>query len=139
VLAHTENECLTLRKDECRTVRSRLVPLDAGASTRVELACEPEFPYVVSWDAEHHEHVGLTLASAPPDRSAAGMTAATAPVEAEAVTVHAINQADARGFVTLFLGCTTEPAVGAPFLQSKHGLPSKVLRRPMKDDKDDRR
>ena len=139
VLRHLGNECLTLPKGECRTVRSPLVPLDAGGMTNVELACGPKFPYVVGWDAEHHEHIGLTLASALPDRSAAGMTAAAAPVEPESVTVNAHNQADARGFVTLFLGCAAQPVVGAPFLRSKHGVPTNALRRLGKDDKDDRR
>ena len=144
VLRHTENECLTLPRNECRTVRSPLVPLDAGGVTNVELACEPEFPYVVGWDAEHHEHISLTLASALPDRFAAGPAAAVAAaaVEPGSVTVHAANHADARGFVTLFLGCAAEPVVGAPFLLSKHSLPTNALRRLVKgdrDDKDDRR
>jgi hypothetical protein len=144
VLRHTENECLTLPRNECRTVRSPLVPLDAGGVTNVELACEPEFPYVVGWDAEHHEHISLALASARPDRSAAGAAppAAAAAVEPESVTVHAANHADARGFVTLFLGCAAEPVAGAPFLLSKHSLPTNALRRLVKgdqDDKDDRR
>ena len=95
----------------------------------------PKFPYVVSWDAKHHEHIGLTLVSAPPDRSTAGMRAAAKP---EAVTVNAHNQADERGFVTLFLGCAAQPVVGAPFLLSKHGLPTNALRRLGKVYKDDR-
>jgi hypothetical protein len=145
VLRHADNECLALPRNECRTVRSPLVPLDAGRVTNVELACGPGFPYVVGWDAEHHEHIGLTLASAPPDRSAAGAAAApaaAAAVEPESVTVYAANQADARGFVTFFLGCAAEPVVGAPFLLSKHGVPTNALRRLVKgdqDDKDDRR
>src|SRR4051812_44856182 len=36
VLHHTENECLTLPMNKCRTVRSPLVPLDAGRVTNVE-------------------------------------------------------------------------------------------------------
>jgi hypothetical protein len=138
VLHHTENECLTLPKNKCRTVRSPLVPLDAGGVKNVELACLPKFPYVVGWDAEHHEHISLTLASARPDRSAAGAPTAAAAVEPESVTVYAANRADARGFVTLFLGCAAQPVVGAPFLLSKHGLPTNALRRLGKDDKDDR-
>ena len=138
VLRHTENECLTLPRKECRTVRSPLVPLDAGGVTNVELACEPEFPYVVGWDAEHHEHISLTLASALPDCFAAGAAAAAAAVEPGSVTVHAANHADARGFVTLFLGCAAEPVEGAPFLLSKHSLPTNALRRLVKGDRDDK-
>ena len=89
VLRHTENECLTLPRNECRTVRSPLVPLDAGGVTNVELACEPEFPYVVGWDAEHHEHISLTLASALPDCFAAGAAAAAAAVGSVALAENA--------------------------------------------------
>ncbi len=35
----------------------------------------------------------------------------------------AANQADARGFVRLFIGCTAEPVVGAPFVLSLHMPP----------------
>ena len=45
------------------------------------------------------------------------------------------NQADARGFVTLFVGCAARPAVGAPFPLSLQSLPSKALRRFVKDDR----
>lgn len=127
VLAHTDNECLTLPENKCRTIASPQMSLGAGAVTTVELACVREFPYVVAWDAEHHEHIGLALVSAPPDRSAV-VTAATVAVEPESVTVHATNQADARGSVTLFIGCAAKPVVDAPFPQSRYGLPSKRLR-----------
>jgi hypothetical protein len=137
VLRHADNECVALPRNKCRTVRSPLVPLDAGRVANVELACVPKFPYVVGWDAEHHEHIGLTLASTLPDRSA-GAPAAAAAVEPESVTVYAANRADARGFVTLFLGCAAQPVVGAPFLLSKHGLPTNALRRLGKVYKDDR-
>jgi hypothetical protein len=139
VLAHTNNECLILPENKCRTIQSQEVPLDAGAVTRIEVVCVPNFPYVVGWEAEHHEHIGLTLVSAPPDRSG-GATASTAAVEPESVTVHATNLANARGFVTLFVGCAAEPAIGAPFPLSRNGLPTKTLRRLSKDlNKDDRR
>ena len=67
--------------------------LGAGVVRTVELACVRKFPYVVAWDAEHHEHIGLALVSALPDRSAV-VTAATVVVEPESVTVHATLPAE---------------------------------------------
>lgn len=125
VLEHTDNECLNLPQHKCRSIPSSRVWLKAGASTRIELACPPKRPFLLGWDAAHHEHIGLTLASDPPDRSAG----AKAAVEPESITVLAINQADARGFVRLFIGCTAEPVVGAPFALSRHGLPTNAIRR----------
>jgi hypothetical protein len=125
VLEHTDNECLNLRHNECSSIPSPRVSLKAGASTRIELACGRERPFLLGWDARHHEHIGLTLVSDPPDRSAS----AKAAIQPESVTVFATNQADARGFVRLFIGCTAEPVVWAPFALSRNGLPSKALRR----------
>ena len=129
VLEHTENECLDLRQHECRTIQSPRVSLKAGDATTIELACVPGHPFLVGWDATHHEHISLTLVSDPPVDLRAGATAAAAAVAPESITVLATNQADARGFVRLFIGCTAEPVVGAPFLRSTHGLPTKALRR----------
>ena len=103
--------------------------LKAGASTRIELACLPGRPFLLGWDAAHHEHIGLTLVSDPPVDLRAGATASAAAVEPESVTVLAINQADTRGFVRLFIGCTAQPVVGAPFALSRNGLPTKAIRR----------
>ena len=100
-------------------------PLKAGASTRIELACLPGRPFLLGWDAANHEHIGLTLVSDPPDRSAGAKTA----VKPESVTVLATNQADARGVIRLFIGCTAQPVVGAPFALSRNGLPTKAIRR----------
>lgn len=133
VLDHTENECLDLPKRECRTIASPRISLGAGAARTLELACAPKRPYVVAWDAEHHEHIRVTLVSDPPVDLRAGATAAAAAVEPESVTVLAANQADARGFLTLFIGCSAEPVVGAPFPRSRHGLPTEALRRAVED------
>ena len=128
VLEHTDNECLDLRQHKCSSIRSPRVSLKAGASTRIELACLPERPFLLGWDAAHHEHIGLTLVSDPPvDLRAARLHRCGG--QPESVTVLATNQADARGFVRLFIGCTAEPVVGAPFALSRHGLPSKAIRR----------
>ena len=131
VLEHTDNECLNLGPRRCSSIPSPRVPLKAGAATRIELACVPGRPFLLGWDARHHEHIGLTLVSPPPAdlRAAAAASAATTTAEPESITVLATNQADARGFVRLFIGCTAKPVVGAPFALSRHGLPSKVLRR----------
>jgi hypothetical protein len=128
VLEHTGNECLK-RQHTCSSIKSPRVSLKAGASTRIELACVPERPFLLGWDAAHHEHIGLTLVSDLPVDLRAGATASAAEVKPKSVTVLATNQADARGFVRLFIGCTAEPVVGAPFALSRHGLPSKALRR----------
>lgn len=129
VLAHTENECLNLRKHECRTIRSPRVALKPGDAARIELACVPGHPFLVGWDAAHHEHIGLTLVSDRPVDLRAGATASAAPGKPESVTVLAVNHAGARGIVTLFIGCSAEPIVGAPFPGSKHGLPTRALQR----------
>lgn len=125
VLEDTDNECLNLRHNKCQTIRAPRVWVKAGAAKRIELACVPGYPYLLGWDAAHHEHIGLTLASDPPDRSAS----AKAAVKPESITVLATNQADASGFARLFIGCTAKPVVGAPFALSRNGLPSKALRR----------
>ena len=131
VLEHTDNECLNLRHNKCRTIWSPRVSVKVGDAKRIELACVPGRPFLLGWDARHHEHIGLTLVSPPPAdlRAAAAASAATTTAEPESITVLATNQADARGFVRLFIGCTAEPVVGAPFALGRHGLPSKVLRR----------
>ena len=131
VLEHTDNECLNLRHNKCRTIWSPRVSVKVGDAKRIELACVPGRPFLLGWDARHHEHIGLTLVSPPPAdlRAAAAASAATTTAEPESITVLATNQADARGFVRLFIGCTAEPVVGAPFALSRHALPSKALRR----------
>lgn len=131
VLEHTDNECLNLRHNKCRTIWSPRVSVKVGDAKRIELACVPGRPFLLGWDARHHEHIGLTLVSPPPAdlRAAAAASAATTTAEPESITVLATNQADARGFVRLFIGCTAEPVVGAPFARSRQGLPSKALRR----------
>ena len=70
MLAHTGKECVTLPENKCRTIASPRISLGAGAVRTVDLACVRKFPYVVGWDASHHEHIGLALVSALPDRSA---------------------------------------------------------------------
>ena len=131
VLEHTDNECLNLRHNKCRTIWSPRVSVKVGDAKRIELACVPGRPFLLGWDARHHEQIGLTLVSPPPAdlRAAAAASAATTTAAPESITVLATNQADARGFVRLFIGCTAEPVVGAPFALGRHGLPSKVLRR----------
>ena len=131
VLEHTDNECLNLRHNKCRTIWSPRVSVKVGDAKRIELACVPGRPFLLGWDARHHEHIGLTLVSPPPAdlRAAAATSAATTTAEPESITVLATNQADARGFVRLFIGCTAKPVVGAPFALSRHGLPTKALRR----------
>jgi hypothetical protein len=53
----------------------------------------------------------------------AGATATVAAVEPESVTVLAVNQADAPGFVRLFIGCTAYPTTGMPYLPEAWGAP----------------
>jgi hypothetical protein len=127
VLNHTAKECAALQEgNKCRTIRSERVAVKVGVPTRITLACPSWRPYVVGWDTEQHEHIGIVLVSGLPDHFSR-TAASTARVKPESLTVQASNLADAKGFVTLFVGCAAKPIVGL-FITSRHGVPTRQLR-----------
>lgn len=124
VTPYTKNECVGLKKHECITIRSRHTPVGIDRFERIALACPKGFPHVVGWDAKHTEHVSLTLISEPPvPRAHAG---SRPPVDT--LVVSALNNADARGFAVLFVGCSSAPFNGTSFPYSRHAVPSNHVR-----------
>lgn len=95
----------------CRTLRQRPRWIEAGASETLTPHCPANHPYLWNWDAEYHEHIVATVV--PASRATDRMTLAIA------------NQGDARGSITVFLGCATEPPpYGTGFLQAVGAVPT---------------
>ena len=119
IMPYTSNECIGLKKHECITIRSKHTPVGINRFERIGLTCPTRFPHVVGWDAKHTEHVSLTLISdRPVPRSHARSQAPIGTLE-----VAALNNADARGFAVLFVGCSSAPFNGTSFPHSRHAVP----------------
>ena len=86
--------------------------IKTGAAQQIDGRCPDNRPFLVGWDATHHEHIGIRLEEQ----------------RAKALTVVAINRADAPGRVRLYLGCATSKVVQTAQLQSLDAMPSKALK-----------
>jgi hypothetical protein len=96
----------------CKVIESKSRRIKPGAAADITAYCPDARPFLVNWDASHHEHIGIRQSERKPRK----------------VTVVAINHADTPGRVTLYLGCATKDPGRTPELKSVEALPSKALK-----------
>jgi hypothetical protein len=99
-------------RQDCKVIASEPRRIKVGRADDVTARCPDARPYLVNWDARRHEHISVTQLKRWPG----------------GVTVVAINNADAPGRVTLFIGCAKERHRPTVELQSPAALPSKALK-----------
>jgi hypothetical protein len=109
LLAQQGNACVGARN--CEIIKDESKRIKPGRAQEIVAHCPGNRPWLVNWDATHHEHIGIRQAERRP----------------RAVTVVAINQADAPGRVTLFIGCAKNKPGSTPQLQALNALPSKAV------------
>lgn len=105
------NACLG--EKGCKVIAIQSKRVKAEAAQQIVGRCPDNRPYLVNWDATHHEHIGIRLMERRP----------------KALTVVAINRADAPGRVTLYIGCSKDHGERTAQLQSLEALPSKAIKR----------
>ena len=114
MLQHLGNECLGVQN--CRTVQSPKTRVAVGQSASIVTQCPSAQPNVVGWDTEQNEHLGATLAP----------TGSTSGQPVSALTVLVTNNADAPGFITVFLGCSAKVPQTTAGRQYRGGNPSNL-------------
>lgn len=118
VLRHHDNECLDQKPGECITVASPSLGVSTSRPIAITVACTPAFPHLVGWDSRQHEHIRVDLLSKQPGNRVAAAT--TAP---DKVRVVATSHASAKGYVTIYAGCSRQPWAGTPFMSSREAVP----------------
>lgn len=111
VVQQQGNACLGQKG--CKIIALESTSIKTGAARQIDGRCPDNRPFLVGWDATHHEHIGIRLEEQ----------------RAKALTVVAINRADAPGRVRLYLGCATNKVAQTAQLQSLDAMPSKALKR----------
>ena len=96
----------------CKVIASEPRRIKVGQADDITARCPDARPFLVNWDASHHEHISIRQLKRGPG----------------GLTVVAINHADAPGRVTLHIGCAKERPGRTPELQSMQALPSKALK-----------
>ncbi|MGD9507543.1 MAG: hypothetical protein AB7I59_25320 [Geminicoccaceae bacterium] len=109
LLTQQGNACVGAKS--CRVIKDESKRIRPGRAQQIVARCPDERPWLVNWDATHHEHIGIRQIERRP----------------RAVTVVASNQADASGKVTLFIGCAKNRPGPTPQLQAMNALPSKAV------------
>jgi hypothetical protein len=120
VVPFSDSECVGAKGRPCATVRSPKTWIESDTSAAIELFCPPGQPYVMGWDARHHEHISLIVI-------AAGAGPNGLP---QRVKVGARNNADVRGMALVAVGCSKRPFEGGPFMTSRSSVPSNHQDRP---------
>ena len=110
VVPQQGNACLG--EKGCTVIALESKRIKAGAAQQIVGRCPDNRPFLVNWDAAHHEHIGIRLEEQ----------------RAKALTVVAINRADAPGRVRLYLGCATTKVAQTAQLQSLDAMPSNALK-----------
>ena len=110
VLEQEGNACVGQK--DCKVIATERQRIKAGKALSISAHCPDARPFFVSWDAGHHEHIGIRLV----ERRSGGLS------------VEANNHADAPGRVTLFIGCAKERHRRTVELLSLEALPSKALK-----------
>lgn len=110
LLTQQGNACVGAKS--CKVIEDKSKRIKPGQAQQITARCPADRPWLVNWDASHHEHIGIR-------QSQRG---------SRAVTVVAINQADAPGRATLFIGCAKSKPGPTPQLQALNALPSKAVK-----------
>jgi hypothetical protein len=114
IVPFSDTECVGAKGQPCTTLKSSRTWIEGDTSEVIELFCPPEQPYVMGWDARHHEQISLIVIAAGPGPN--GLP--------QRVKVGARNNADVRGMALIAVGCSTKPFVGGPFMSSRSSVPS---------------
>jgi hypothetical protein len=120
IIPHLQNECVGQRRGNCITVRSRDTRVAGNSFARIKVTCPRTYPYIVGWDARHHEHISLHVFTPDPDADFGS------PPVAQPLRISALNHAGAPGFARVFAGCSKKPFRGSLFILSSHSIPSKL-------------
>ena len=96
----------------CKVIASEPRRIKVGQADDITARCPDARPFLVNWDASHHEHISIRQLKRWP----------------RVLTVVAINRADAPGRVTLHIGCAKERPGRTPELESVQALPSKAIK-----------
>ena len=96
----------------CKVIASEPRRIKVGQADDITARCPDARPYLVNWDASHHEHISIRQLERRPG----------------GVTVVAINHADAPGRVTLYIGCAKERPAPTVEIQNLGALPTKALK-----------
>lgn len=96
----------------CRVIASEPRRIKADRADDITARCPDGSPYLVNWDARHHEQIGIKQLERRP----------------RGITVIAINRADVPGQVTLYIGCAKKQPGRTPELETVEALPSKALK-----------
>ena len=115
IIPFSGTECVGAKGRPCTTVRSTRTWIEVDTPAAIELSCPRRQPYVVGWDARHHEHISLIVISAGPGPN--GIP--------QRVRLGARNNANARGMALVALGCSSRPFAGGAFMTSRSSVPSK--------------
>jgi hypothetical protein len=110
LLTQQGNACVGAKS--CKVIKDESKRIKPGRAQQIVARCPDDRPFLVNWDASHHEHIGIRQSER----------------RQRAVTVVAINQADAPGRVTLFIGCAKSNPGRTPELQALNALPSKAVK-----------
>jgi hypothetical protein len=119
IIGYTQNECIGQKPWHCITVASQRTWVDVDSTANIVVSCLKEYPYIVGWDARHHEHISLAALSRRPS---SGAGADRLP---QRLNIAALNNAGAPGFVRIFAGCSKKPYAGTPILSGRSAIPSK--------------
>jgi hypothetical protein len=116
MLEHLGNECMGAQN--CRTIESRRTRVTVGSSVSIVTQCPSTHPNVIGWDTEQSEHLSAYLAPTGV-QSAFGEPL-------RRLTLLVTNNADAPGFIKVFLGCTEQAPRTTAFRQYRGGNPSNL-------------
>ncbi len=91
VVGHSGNECSGV--PNCISYEASRREIKADQVEIFAVNCPDAFPYIWNWDAEQNEHIFVNLIA----RSDTGLT------------FSASNLADVSGYLTTYVGCSSEP------------------------------
>ena len=107
VLDNQGNACLGL--GSCAEFPQTVVSVDARQRTTLSPKCPADHPYLVGWDAEHHEHITVAFVGA----SGTGQ-----------LKLVIGNNADVAGSATVSIGCSETYLRQTSLLQSASAIPT---------------
>jgi hypothetical protein len=124
VLEHSGKECQGVVA--CKTVESAKKPIGAGRGAAITVTCPSSHPYVVGWDTEQNEHIVATLRRHPLDEAPASANAAAAATNGPdpRLVVAGTNNGPAVGYITVFVGCSSDQVWPTALLRHRSGVPA---------------
>ena len=108
-LEYLGNECTGVQN--CVTIKSPRTRVNVRQGVSIVTQCPSTHPHIIGWDTRQSEHIAAHLGR-PPAQSA--------------LTVLATNNAEAPGFIRVFLGCADQIRATTAFRQYRGGNPSNL-------------